>query len=202
MRSARPRRLVWIDFQAPDLVTGVQIPTRASRSGEDSQDPDRSLSAPRRNLKLSHRAFILVEKFDEASLRQRLSPLQYEVCINKGTERPFTGDYWDNHEPGVYLCVVCGNELFSSGTKFDSGTGSVDEPRAGLLGVEGPPDGGRARCIHRTRKGPSWRRSPRGAPPVALSRCSGLLRCARGPRHARAARRTISERAGHGSVSR
>ena len=42
MRNPRPRRLVWIDFQAPDLVTGVQIPTRASRSGEDSQHPDRS----------------------------------------------------------------------------------------------------------------------------------------------------------------
>ena len=81
------------------------------------------MSVPRRNLKPSHRAFILVEKFDEASLRQRLSPLQYEVCINKGTERPFTGEYWDNHERGIYRCIVCGNELFASGTKFDSGTG-------------------------------------------------------------------------------
>jgi len=64
-----------------------------------------------------------VEKFDRAKLREQLTPLQYQVCVNKGTERPYTGEYWDNHEPGVYLCVVCGQELFASKTKFDSGTG-------------------------------------------------------------------------------
>src|SRR6059058_1384831 len=60
---------------------------------------------------------------EKAKLRERLTSEQYEVCVNKGTERPFTGEYWDNHEKGVYHCVVCGSELFSSGTKFDSGTG-------------------------------------------------------------------------------
>ena len=64
-----------------------------------------------------------MEKLDKAALRERLSPQQYEVCINKGTERPFTGEYWDSHEPGVYACVVCGQTLFASNTKFDSGTG-------------------------------------------------------------------------------
>ena len=64
-----------------------------------------------------------MENFDKAKLRQRLTPLQYEVSVNKGTERPFTGEYWDNHEPGTYVCVVCGRELFASETKFDSGTG-------------------------------------------------------------------------------
>ena len=49
--------------------------------------------------------------------------MQYEVCVNKGTERPFTGAYWDHHDPGEYLCIVCGSELFASGTKYDSGTG-------------------------------------------------------------------------------
>jgi len=74
-------------------------------------------------LRLSEVGSSLVETRDKAKLRQQLTPLQYDVCINKGTERPFTGEYWDNHEPGVYACVVCGKELFASGTKFDSGTG-------------------------------------------------------------------------------
>lgn len=64
-----------------------------------------------------------MEKIDKAKLRQQLSPLQYDVCFNKGTERPFRGEYWDKHEPGVYTCLVCGKELFGSDTKFDSGTG-------------------------------------------------------------------------------
>lgn len=62
-------------------------------------------------------------KFDKAALKERLTPLQFEVCVNKGTESPFTGEYWDTHAPGLYVCVVCGQELFSSETKFDSGTG-------------------------------------------------------------------------------
>jgi peptide-methionine (R)-S-oxide reductase len=75
------------------------------------------------NLKQSEGPSILVEKFDKAKLRQQLTPLQYEVTVNKGTERPFSGELWDNHESGVYLCVVCGQELFASAAKFDSGTG-------------------------------------------------------------------------------
>ena len=52
-----------------------------------------------------------------------LSPEQYEVCRLRGTEAPFSGDLLDNKESGRYLCVACNQELFSSGTKFDSGSG-------------------------------------------------------------------------------
>jgi peptide-methionine (R)-S-oxide reductase len=52
-----------------------------------------------------------------------LSPEQYQVTQKNGTERPFTGEYWDNHEPGIYVDVVSGEPLFASVDKFDSGTG-------------------------------------------------------------------------------
>jgi peptide-methionine (R)-S-oxide reductase len=55
--------------------------------------------------------------------RELLTPEQFEVCRLKGTEQPFSGGYVDCKDEGTYACVCCGNELFSSETKFDSGTG-------------------------------------------------------------------------------
>jgi peptide-methionine (R)-S-oxide reductase len=63
-----------------------------------------------------------VQKTD-AEWRTQLTPEQYEVTRHSGTERAFTGRYWNNHEHGLYRCVCCGNALFSSETKFESGTG-------------------------------------------------------------------------------
>jgi peptide-methionine (R)-S-oxide reductase len=62
------------------------------------------------------------EKNDQ-DLRERLTPEQYEVTQNAGTERAFSGAYWDCHDEGMYRCVVCDAPLFDSQTKFDSGTG-------------------------------------------------------------------------------
>ncbi|HEX5807967.1 MAG TPA: peptide-methionine (R)-S-oxide reductase MsrB [Anaerolineales bacterium] len=63
------------------------------------------------------------EKPSDAELRQRLSPLQYEVTQHEGTERPFSNEYWNNKHPGIYVDVVSGEPLFSSLDKYDSGTG-------------------------------------------------------------------------------
>ena len=59
----------------------------------------------------------------DAVLRERLTPLQYEVTQHAGTERAFTGEYWDTKDPGTYTCVVCGTPLFRSEVKYDSGSG-------------------------------------------------------------------------------
>ena len=60
---------------------------------------------------------------DEKYWRQKLTPEQYKILRKKGTEQPFTGEYYDKKEAGMYTCVACGSELFASDTKFDSGTG-------------------------------------------------------------------------------
>lgn len=62
--------------------------------------------------------------------KKKLTPQQYHVCFEKGTEPAFSGKYYKNTEDGIYKCVVCGQDLFSSEAKFDSGTGwpSFDNP--------------------------------------------------------------------------
>ncbi len=62
-------------------------------------------------------------KPDEKELRTRLTPEQYRVTQEQGTERAFTGEHYHNKQTGMYLCVVCGEKLFSSGAKYDSGSG-------------------------------------------------------------------------------
>jgi peptide-methionine (R)-S-oxide reductase len=67
----------------------------------------------------------MVEKIQktDAEWRQKLTPEQFQVTRKKGTERAFTGEHHDNKAPGTYHCICCGTELFSSDTKYDSGTG-------------------------------------------------------------------------------
>ncbi|HEX3099662.1 MAG TPA: peptide-methionine (R)-S-oxide reductase MsrB [Patescibacteria group bacterium] len=77
----------------------------------------------------------------EEEWKKDLTPEQYAILREKGTEPPFTGKYVDNHDDGVYKCAACGLQLFDAGTKFDSGSGwpSFTEP-ANLENVELRPD--------------------------------------------------------------
>ena len=79
----------------------------------------------------------------------KLTPEQYRVMREKGTEQPFSGKYWNSHEKGMYKCASCGAELFSADTKFDSNTGwpSFTEP-ANLENIELKEDN--SHDMHRT----------------------------------------------------
>jgi methionine-R-sulfoxide reductase len=117
------------------------------------------------------------QKPSPEELRRKLTPLQYHVTQEQGTERAFSNEYWDNHKPGIYVDVVSGEPVFSSLDKFDSGTGwpSFTKPiekenvskgtdLGGFLGIEvhsthahshlghifsdGPPPGGLRYCIN------------------------------------------------------
>jgi peptide-methionine (R)-S-oxide reductase len=85
----------------------------------------------------------------DAEWQAELTPEQYAVARKKGTERAFTGKYVNNHEDGMYRCACCGNPVFSSGTKFDSGSGwpSFTAP-AGQANVEAHADD--SHFMHRT----------------------------------------------------
>src|SRR5688572_7587547 len=63
------------------------------------------------------------KKNDDRYWKEKLTPEQYDICRNKGTERAFTGEYYGTKTPGEYLCVACGEKLFDSETKYDSGSG-------------------------------------------------------------------------------
>lgn len=64
-----------------------------------------------------------MQKFSQIDLQERLTPLQYRVTQEAGTERAFTGDLWNAKDPGMYRCIVCDAPLFKSDTKYDSGSG-------------------------------------------------------------------------------
>lgn len=72
-------------------------------------------------------------ELSESEWQQRLSPAEFHICRRKGTERAFTGAYWDCHQEGTYACRCCGQPLFTSATKYDSGSGwpSFWQPLAG-----------------------------------------------------------------------
>ena len=100
----------------------------ATSGPTDAADKDQKMNVDgkqdmKRNVSESGYDVTPLEKNKVAVLAKDLSPKEYNVTCESGTERAFTGEYWDNKKAGTYLCKVCGLPLFKSGTKFKSGTG-------------------------------------------------------------------------------
>ena len=129
--------------------------------------------------------------FHRKELRNRLSALEYHVTQEAGTERPFTGQYWDCKDEGVYACIVCDAELFSSHTKYDSGTGwpsFYEQVAEGRIDRRQDLSGGRVRTeVVCSRCGAHLGHVfPDGPPPTGERYCinSASLQLARAPEQA------------------
>lgn len=101
------------------LVTGIFLISANGTAEADNQPAD-TITEQRFPAWEPETAFV---KPDEAALRKTLTPLQYEVTQQDGTERAFSNEYWDNKEAGIYVDIVSGEPLFSSTDKYESGTG-------------------------------------------------------------------------------
>ena len=114
--------------QACNGVAGAGGRTATAASGSSAPAPAGATAPDPSLIRIysnDKQEYIMVEKIHKTDeeWRKLLTPKQFDVARKKGTEIAFTGEYWDNHQKGVYTCVCCGTDLFRSDTKFESGTG-------------------------------------------------------------------------------
>ena len=112
MKGIRGMLLVWTAFLVVFMGCGKPASAQSGREGVENQVKS-----------MNHGDWKNFKKPDDATLRKRLTPLQYKVTQQKGTEAPFKNEYDDNHREGIYVDIVSGEPLFSSLDKFDSHTG-------------------------------------------------------------------------------
>jgi len=122
---------------AGGTLIGSAFPRGSARGTEGSMAKPMMKETDPEKIRLysvAREGYVMQEKVrkSDQEWKEILSPEQFQITRKKGTERAFTGKYWDHHEKGTYRCVCCGNDLFRSETKFDSGTGwpSFYEPVA------------------------------------------------------------------------
>lgn len=100
------------------IAGGVSVAVKADTKGKSGPDAIRVFS-------VAQKGYIMTERVakSDAEWQKILTPEQFRITRKKGTETAFSNQYWNNHEHGVYQCVCCGLDLFSSETKYESGTG-------------------------------------------------------------------------------
>ena len=108
--------------QEPPASSAGSSTKSAAQTGSSSKTPMSEGSSSKSAPALTTGVIEKIRKTDE-QWRAQLTPTEYQVTRMKGTERPFTGKYWDNKQPGIYVCKCCGLPLFDASTKFKSGTG-------------------------------------------------------------------------------
>ena len=113
-----------IPHNAPRTVLAGLLIAASAACSDGAAAQSQSRAQPSVALaKGDHKVTDSYKKPSETELKQKLSPIQFQVTQHEGTERPFQNEYWDNHEDGIYVDVVSGEPLFSSRDKFESGTG-------------------------------------------------------------------------------
>jgi len=104
-------------------IIGILALSQTPRSSQEEPDEKKEVAAQTTKTSPNDSGTNGKIMKTDAEWKKILTPEQYRVARKKGTERAFTGEYWNNKEKGVYQCVCCGNDLFSADTKFESGTG-------------------------------------------------------------------------------